>query len=750
MAENIQRSSGRSKAYQLDKGGAPAESGPFIGEVTNNIDNTKSGRIQVWIEYLCGPNKEDPALWRTLSYVSPFYGTTEQSGTDQGDGKYVGNPHSYGMWMTPPDIGTKVICFFAAGDPNNGYYMGSVIEPGLNHMVPAIGASKNFVNDNNSQNTYFSNSTQLPVIEINADNEQIAENPKFFTQPKPVHSYVAGVLLQQGLVNDVVRGSIGTSSMRESPSSVYGVSSPGRPIYQGGLDDQTIRRQLELGQVRPQDVKVIGRRGGHSIVMDDGDLVGNDQLLRIRTSKGHQIIMSDSGNAFHFIHANGQTWIELGSEGTVDVYSSNSINLRSQGDINLHADRNINLNAKGGAVNIYGERAVQAESNLVQITAKKSMLVYSENYIGLKSDGTLSLKATKTGTWNGGQNMSLSAGCISLNSGQAPDVPKTSLLIKNKLPDVKFENNVGWIQQSSALETIVSRAPTHEPYPLHGRGVSASATLQTAAENVTLPTEINDRFESIQNFQVDTISVEQYEKQPPAVISLDSIEPEQVTGMLAQSSFITKQEYNEISDTKGVGKYGFDAQQLEAAGYLKPGTVEFFLSGGTTVNTSTVLASPSVWTGKSGAGSLASLLSDSKLQDLVQTELFSESLNTLKATGIVTGQEDPSKLAGLISVGSKYGPETVKTWIKGGTLTEEVTDNMNALARGSQFAVDLSIQKVNDALKGFTTVANNSTNTVSRGLINNAVEQIIGNPKVPAPNYTAPNAPNADNSTIET
>lgn len=736
MSENLQRTVGRPGAYKLDRGGAPAESGPFIGEVRNNFDPTRSGRIQVWIEDFAGPDKNDSSLWRTLSYVSPFYGTTQQYGSDQGDGTFVGNPHSYGMWFTPPDIGTQVICFFASGDPNQGYYVGSVIQPGLNHMVPAIGASRKYVADNSAQSQYFSNSTQLPTTEFNDANVALSQSPQFFNQPRPVHSVVASVLLQQGLVNDTIRGSIGSNSMRESPSSVYGVSSPGRPVYAGGLDERTIRTQLETGQVQPQDVTVIARRGGHSLVMDDGDLEGRDQLVRIRTAKGHQIIMNDSGDAFHFIHANGQSWIEMGSEGTIDMYSTNSINLRSQGDINLHADRNINLNSNNGSTNIAGNRAVQIESEYVALTGKKAILAYSDKYIGVKTDGTLSMNSSKAGTWNGGSNMALSAGCISLNGGSAPEVPKTTAIVKNKLPDVKFQEGRGWVVESGALETIVSRAPTHEPYPLHGRGVSATADLNAGVENLTFPSDVEEKFDSIQDTEVDTITLADYENQDPASISVGDIQPEQVTAMLAQAKIGTGQDFNDISDDTGVGKYGFTPEQLEASGYLKPGTVQFYLSDGT-ANATTILNSPSVWTGLAGVSSVGALLSDPSLQDAVQTDLYVGSLNKLKSAGIVTGQEQPSKLAGLVQAGSKYPVETIKGWIKGTGLDSQTTSSIDKLVRGAQFAVDLADMKVNEAIKGFTTASNAATNTTARGGVNLAVDQVIGNPKVPAPDYSS-------------
>ncbi len=733
MADNIQRSRGRGQGYKFDRGGMPTEFGPFIGVVKNNVDPTRAGRLQVWIEQFSGDNEEDDTLWRTVSYIPPFYGVTPQSGTDQGAGTYVGNPNSYGMWFTPPDLETQVICFFVGGDPTQGYYIGCVPDQGITHMVPSIGAAKRYQADNKAQEPYFKDAVQLPVTEINDENEAVFNNPRYFDQPKPVHSYVAGQMIQQGLIKDVLRGPITSSSQRESPSSVFGISTPGRAVYQGGLNEETIKQQVESGALKPTDVKVVGRRGGHSIVMDDGDLQGYDNLIRIRTAKGHQITMSDSGDSFYIIHANGQTWMEFGSQGTVDVYATNSINFRSAGDINLHADRSVNINAKF-LVNIRGERSVAIESNLISANADKAILLYSDSFVGIKSDGTLSLKATKAGTWDGGSNMVLSAGCIALNSGDAPDVPEPAKITLQNLPDTTFEQNRGWVVQPGKLQTIATRAPTHEPYPFHGRGITATADLQDPGEGLTFPAEVNERYDTIQDTEFDAIALEQYEDQDPAAFSIGSISPEQVTGMLAQSSYNVDQDAFEISDDLGVGKYGFSAEQLEASGYLKPGTVEFYLSDGTATLTE-ILGSPNVWSGQAGVTSVASLLSDPRLQDAVQTDLYQLSLVDLRSQGVVTGTEDAAKLAGLIQAGSKYGAAGVKEWIKGTVQDTTVLSDINKLARSAQYAVQLTDQKVSSAIQGFSTVPATSTNVTARNLIDGAVADVIGNPKVPTPNY---------------
>ena len=129
MAENIQRSTGRSKNYKLDRGGTIADPGPFIGTIMNNIDPTFSGRVQVYIEAFGQGDPSDNNLWRTVRYLPPFFGSTNPRVTDQttptpGVGSFESNVQSYGMWFTPPDVGTDVLCFFVEGDPTRGYYVG--------------------------------------------------------------------------------------------------------------------------------------------------------------------------------------------------------------------------------------------------------------------------------------------------------------------------------------------------------------------------------------------------------------------------------------------------------------------------------------------------------------------------------------------------------------------------------------------------------------------------------------------------
>jgi hypothetical protein len=478
MAEEIQRSKGRPSNYKTDRGGNPSESGPFLGIVKNNIDPTRSGRLQVYIEAFGDGGKDDNSKWVTVRYLPPFYGATSAESAKTGDGKYPGNQNSYGMWFTPPDLGVTVICIFVNGDRSQGYYIGVVPQDGINHMIPAIGAEENYITDGANQSAYFAKAPLLPVTEINSNNNKIDNAGRFFDQAKPVQSAIAATYFQQGVAKDPERGPIRSSAQRESPSAVFGISTPGTAIYQGGLKPSDARKKLNSGTTKPADMAVIGRVGGHTFVMDDGDIDGNNQLFRLRTSKGHQITMNDTGNFIHIMNGNGQTWIELGTEGTVDVYSTNSINLRSQGDVNIHADRDINMFA-GGEFRVKAGKNINMEATVdTAIQAQKNVYLVSKGYVGMKADGSLTIESKGATNWKSSGAIKMNGSSIDLNSGSGASVVTPPAMQMKSLDDTKFNASTGWEKKTGALQTVCSRAPTHEPYPYHDQGVDVTVDLQ--------------------------------------------------------------------------------------------------------------------------------------------------------------------------------------------------------------------------------------------------------------------------------
>jgi hypothetical protein len=93
---------------------------------------------------------------------------------------------------------------------------------------------------------------------------------------------------------------------------------------------------------------IVDRLSGHTFVMDDGAADGTNQLTRLRTASGHQLLMHDTDGIVYIANASGNAWIEMDRDGRIDVYSGvGGINMRTQGDFNLHSDANINMHASG-------------------------------------------------------------------------------------------------------------------------------------------------------------------------------------------------------------------------------------------------------------------------------------------------------------------------------------------------------------------------------------------------------------------
>jgi hypothetical protein len=450
---------------------------PVYGIVKDNNDSTRQGAIKVYIPDMGGVDSNNSLNWKTV-YPLGYYGKTAGSPPNTGYGTYKTNPASYGVWHSPPDIGTKVVCVFVNGDPNFGYYLGGVYDADSLHMVPAIAGFDNVLMNDGEASSY-GGAVRLPVTNLNKNNTDATAPTKYLKAPKPVHSFAAATLNKQGLIRDPIRGVISSSAQRENSSRVgWGVSTPGRPIYKGGFTDDTIAGELNNPNADVSKYQVVARRAGHTLVMDDGDIIGRNQLIRIRSAAGHQITMSDDGQTLFIIHSNGQSYIELGKEGTVDIYSTNSFNVRTQGDINLHADRDVNIHA-GNNLNLRAQNdiTIQSDNNL----KLKVLKDYAESITG-----ALTSLIGKAYAVSAGGQASMVAGAeafvvgskVNLNSGDPATTPEQveeqTIFTQT---DTLYDSEKGYMAAPGKLTTIASRAPAHAPWANAGQGVDVQVDL---------------------------------------------------------------------------------------------------------------------------------------------------------------------------------------------------------------------------------------------------------------------------------
>ena len=333
---------------------------PGLATIISNIDPTGMGILKVQMLKSGSGNTDSATQTIDVSYSSPFLGTTSRDYVSADPDNYNNTQKSYGMWMVPPDVGSTVLVIFVNGDITRGYWIGGVLNDSfMNFMIPGIAATQQAIGSTQNQ--------RLPVAEYNKlVNIAAGDQTKF---KKPQHP-LTNALITQGLINDDIRGITTSSARREAPSMVFGISTP------GPLDKQVGSPRGAVGTLEGKIPNApVSRLGGTTFVMDDGDdkfirkqpaskagpeyaaveqgvtggnvTIPHNELVRIRTRTGHQILMHNSEDLIYIGNASGTSWIELTSNGKIDIYAGDSISVHSQNDINFTADRDINFNAAG-------------------------------------------------------------------------------------------------------------------------------------------------------------------------------------------------------------------------------------------------------------------------------------------------------------------------------------------------------------------------------------------------------------------
>ena len=344
--------------------------GPYLAKIVNHLDSTYMGTVEVsLIKNVTGdPGVESANI--PVRYCSPFSGATSQKFEGNDSSNFDDVQKSYGFWMVPPDIGTTVMVMFIDGDINRGYWFGCVQDQFQNHMIPGIAASRYSAMTPDEKTKYGTD--LVPVAEYHKRSRDLA-NPNPDTLTKPIHPF-AERLLQQGLLLDTIRGVTSSSARREVPSRVFGISTP------GPVDEKSPKKQAGFEKGGSLFSLPVSRFGGSTFVMDDGDKEGENELVRIRTRTGHQILMHNSSDLIYIANSKGTAWIELTSNGKIDVYAQDSVSIHSEQDFNFRADKDVNIEAgRNMNISVGGDYHLDTVGDFIVNTAKNGFLNFDGN-----------------------------------------------------------------------------------------------------------------------------------------------------------------------------------------------------------------------------------------------------------------------------------------------------------------------------------------------------------------------------------
>ena len=270
--------------------------------------------------------------------------------------------------------------------------------------------------------------------------------------------------------------------------------------------------------------------------------------------------------------------------------------------------------------------------------------------------------------------------------------------------------------------------------------LSAGTSLTTAAGSLTqsATSAINNINKTLSTPVTDPINIADFAKETPALTAIGSMDQGITTGVLAQAKKLVGQAADVVTSEKGLGAFGLGAEQLERAGVLKPGMSKFVVSGASTL--ANLLKSPAAFTGKDGIKSAADLLQNPAKQAEIQQNLMSQGVNELKSLGVPTNLLSAQGLAGTALNAAKSIPGA-EAFLKGlpipGDAAGALVKAFETNVRDGAFAANLAAAKIPPAFKA-EVVPVPAANTVNRETVNAASARVIGNDKVPEPNYGPP------------
>ena len=496
---------------------------PCLAKVVGFLDTTYMGGLQVQLLKDVG-DSESASQVLPVRMISPFFGSTGPQFVT-GTNTYDDAQKAYGMWMVPPDVGTIVAVIFINGDPGQGFWFGCVPNDFMNFMVPGLAATELSTESFSEKTDMAGRTGRVPVAEYNKRANVPTGNT---TQtPKAKHP-LATILDNQGLLLDDIRGITTSSARRELPSQVFGISTPG-PLDKNGPSGT-------VGTAEYAATASVSRLGGTTFVMDDGDDkflrrspagdtvdtqgrtvagsapyyasveagetdgnpgIPHNELVRIRTRTGHQILLHNSEDLIYIGNGKGTTWIELTSNGKIDIYAKDSISVHTENDmnfyagrdINMEAVRNINVKATGNhQTEVVGNKTVLVTgNNKISVGGTKDESVVGTSHLSFQHDlsilvngGTqlttalaFDLKTKGNNNFTSGATTNIlstlnhveTAAKIYMNSSVA--AASAGSAVQATLPSAlpTFRNPLPL--SGASITSIMLRVPTMEPYPHH-------------------------------------------------------------------------------------------------------------------------------------------------------------------------------------------------------------------------------------------------------------------------------------------
>src|SRR5271157_2049924 len=457
-----------------------------VGRVVDTNDPMQMGRIRVYVPGLDSQTSKVGDLPFAI-YCSPFAGHQQVPSRGPVDNTYTPGPVAYGMFNIPK-VGTDVLIAHLNGDPSYRIWFGALYGVMLAGTLPhgrytfnnpdAVSGALDGPLSANEQpiqplyNNYTTAYTRTTAVASNDGGVDLPPRKNFEWRVRGA-DYQAAALgnIQKNLPTQKV------ANLTDDRNVVY-TEEDGTEFHQGNWTQGYAISQIEPNATYSEALVDGGQNldpqtyswttpGFNSIAMDDRP---TNCRIRLRTGSGHQILLDDTNERIYISTVEGNNWIEMDQDGSVDIYAARRVSIHAEMDVNITAGGTFRVYASEGIhLSSGGEVRITANDDLslnttngnVQIAGSGDVNIQPQGDININSSGTLNLQSAGdtniltegTGSWTATTTLNLSATASVI-------IGATTVDINGATPTEA--SPAGTATSNEAYYT--NRVPEHEPW----------------------------------------------------------------------------------------------------------------------------------------------------------------------------------------------------------------------------------------------------------------------------------------------
>lgn len=351
--------------------------GVTVGVVVDTDDPLQMGRLRVF----CPSLNDDPKKLQYIpwsAYGSPFGGSINNSAFTRGTGNSPSSQGAshYGFWAIP-ELGANVLVTCIDGDPRRRVWIACLPQHQEVHTI------------NTGRWIWESGSVDGPLTSIGEPLNPLYESiHKAFNGDTSSPEWKSRAAEYQLSAIPISEGQI------PNKKKVDYLDQTNKEITDNETDEW-VKEALgahgydwsgfkNMGSLMSSRAYGMSSPAGHSLLMDDRPW---NSRTRIRSVGGHIILMDDTNERIYIATNEGNNYIEMDSNGNIDVFSSKRISFHAEQDINFTTDETFRVHAKKGIHMYSGNNTSQ--SNLDSAPADGEIRIQAENDFHLITNSTM-------------------------------------------------------------------------------------------------------------------------------------------------------------------------------------------------------------------------------------------------------------------------------------------------------------------------------------------------------------------------